>query len=95
MVRSYYTDGTSALDFCPRGASCKSNVVSFERRANAVSPSRYEAICQRVFCGEPCAHEFYSFEGVSDSKTDKVKSLLAVGIPALAMFLAIVVPALL
>lgn len=92
MARSYYTDGTSALDM--RQHASASNVVSFERRSSTTGVSRYESICQRVFRGEPCAHEFYSFEGVSDSRTDKVKSLLAVAVPALAMFLAIVAPAL-
>lgn len=92
MARSYYTDGTSALNMSARALS--SNVISFERHVPDAKPSRCESICQHVFRGEPCAHELYSFKNAPESSSDKVKSLIAVVVPALAMFLAIVGPAL-
>ena len=93
MARSYYTDGTSALDM--RTQVSGSNVVAFERRA-AIEESNcfLDAVCNRIFRGEPCAHDLYSFESEAQSASEKLKALLAVAVPAIVMFAAIVVPAL-
>lgn len=92
MARSYYTDGTSALDVCNRVSG--SNLVFFEHRAPANDIANRRSICERVFRGTPCAHELYSFEGASGSFSDKVRSVLALAVPAVAMLLVIVAPVL-
>lgn len=92
MARIYSVDGTAALKPQIDCGINDNKVVCLNRTKRVQDSSRCALLTSLL--DDPCAYEPYDLESVSPKTAkDKILCVLAVAVPVVAMFIAILAPA--